>query len=73
MRSAAPTPEKAEAATANRGGLECSSYAWQVRQWENVIGALESQEETGNEASSVRRWSHGFSSFSARYRVTGIG
>ena len=31
MRSAAPTLENAEAAQACRGGLECSSYAWQVR------------------------------------------
>ena len=32
MRSAAPAPRTAEAAQANRGGLECSSYTWQVRQ-----------------------------------------
>lgn len=32
MRSAAPTPRTAEAAQANLGGLECSSYTWQVRQ-----------------------------------------
>lgn len=32
MRFAAPTPKMAEAAQANRGGLECSSYTWQVRQ-----------------------------------------
>lgn len=31
MRSAAPIPRKAEAAQANLGGLECSSYTWQVR------------------------------------------
>ena len=31
MRSAAPTPRTAEAAQANLGGLECSSYTWQVR------------------------------------------
>ncbi len=31
MRSAAPPPRMAEAAQANRGGLECSSYTWQVR------------------------------------------
>ena len=30
MRSAAPTPRTAEAAQANLGGLECSSYTWQV-------------------------------------------
>lgn len=35
MRSAAPTPRTAEAAQANLGGLECSSYTWQVRQCEN--------------------------------------
>lgn len=34
MRSAAPSPRTAEAAQANLGGLECSSYAWQVRQRE---------------------------------------
>lgn len=31
MRSAAPIPKTAEAAQANLGGLECSSYTWQVR------------------------------------------
>lgn len=31
MRSTAPTPRTAEAAQANLGGLECSSYTWQVR------------------------------------------
>lgn len=35
MRSAAPPPKTAEAAQANRGGLECSSYTWQVRQRES--------------------------------------
>lgn len=35
MRSAAPTPRTAEAAQANLGGLECSSYTWQVRQWKH--------------------------------------
>ena len=35
MRSAAPTPRTAEAAQANLGGLECSSYTWQVRQYRN--------------------------------------
>lgn len=34
MRSTAPTPRTAEAAQANLGGLECSSYTWQVRQQE---------------------------------------
>lgn len=31
MRCTAPTPKTAEAAQANLGGLECSSYTWQVR------------------------------------------
>ena len=35
MQSAAPTPRTAEAAQANLGGLECSSYTWQVRQRES--------------------------------------
>jgi len=35
MRSAAPTRRTAEAAQANLGGLECSSYTWQVRHCED--------------------------------------
>lgn len=34
MRSAAPVPKTTEAAQANLGGLECSSYTWQVRRRE---------------------------------------
>ena len=34
MRSGALTPRTAEAAQANLGGLECSSYTWQVRHQE---------------------------------------
>lgn len=46
MGSAAPTPKKAEAAQANQGGLECSSYTWQVRQRIYAFCVFESQEES---------------------------
>jgi hypothetical protein len=43
MRFAAPTPKTAEAAQANRGGLECSSYTWQVRRCAYAFCMAESQ------------------------------
>jgi hypothetical protein len=46
MRSAAPTPKMAEAAQANRDGLECSSYSWQVRRRIYAFCIFESQEES---------------------------
>ena len=46
MRSAAPAPKVAEAARANQGGLECSSYTWQVRRCFHAFCVFESQEES---------------------------
>ena len=46
MRAVAPTPKMAEAARANQGGLECSSYTWQVRQPIYAFCVFESQEES---------------------------
>jgi len=46
MRAVAPTPKMAEAAQANRGGLECSSYSWQVRRRIYAFCVFESQEES---------------------------
>ena len=46
MRAAARGPKMAEAARANRGGLECYSYSWQVRQRIYAFCVFESQEES---------------------------
>jgi hypothetical protein len=47
MLTAAPGRKTAEAAQANRGGLECSSYTWQVRRREHAVSMAESQAESG--------------------------
>ena len=47
MPTAAPGRKTAEAAQANRGGLECSSYTWQVRRCEHAVSMAESQAESG--------------------------
>jgi hypothetical protein len=54
MRSVAPTPKKAEAAQANRGGLECSSYTWQVRRCVYAFCMAESQEDSRSGTASER-------------------
>lgn len=46
MLTASLSPKTAEAAQANRGGLECSSYTWQVRREEHAVGIAESQAES---------------------------
>lgn len=47
MLTAAPGRKTAEAAQANRGGLECSSYTWQVRRRRYAVGMPKSQAESG--------------------------
>lgn len=46
MHSGVRTPRNAEAAQANRGGLECSSYTWQVRRCLYAFCRAESQENS---------------------------
>lgn len=55
MRFAAPTPKTAEAAQANRGGLECSSYTWQVRRCVYAFCMAESQEKSWPHGASQQR------------------
>lgn len=46
MASDSPSPEKTEAARKNQGGLECSSYTWQVRQDVYAFGRPDCQEKS---------------------------
>jgi hypothetical protein len=41
-----PSLETTEAARKNQGGLECSSYTWQVRQSLNALWRLDCQENS---------------------------
>lgn len=69
MRSAAPTPKTAEAAQANLGGLECSSYTWQVRHREDGASGPDCQ---GHPAPAMHDPSAGFEKNSTIYNALTI-
>jgi hypothetical protein len=46
MRAVARGPKMAEAARANRGGLECYSYTWQARRRFHAFCLCASQEKS---------------------------
>ena len=69
MRSAAPTPKTAEAAQANPGGLECSSYTWQVRHRERGASGPDCQ---GHPAPAMHDPCAGFDKISIIYNVLTI-
>jgi len=46
LESDNPSLEKTEAARKNQGGLECSSYTWQVRQGKYALWSLDCQENS---------------------------